>query len=211
MKKIILGLIASVLCIGMVGSAFAYFTDVETSTGNTFTVGTLDLQIADTDEWFGDGISRTWTMSNMAPGVTTVGPFSVNLHNSGNIQGDYVEIGFSHVIDELSNPVETDSDPNSTPGEMAKWIEITAMSYDTINFMTAYQDVNGNGIFDLEDVTLAPYTDDGGLLDNLPAPSGTGIRTFTLALRFNELATNDVQGDALTTTVSFTLNQDVSQ
>jgi predicted ribosomally synthesized peptide with SipW-like signal peptide len=200
-----------VLAIGMMGSAFAYFQDSATSAANTFTAGTFDLQIADTDEWFGNGVSTTWTMSNMIPGVTTVGPLSVTLHNSGTITADHVEISFSHIIDEASNPVEPDNNPASTPGEMAKWIEITAMTYDTINFVTSQVDVNGNGIFDLEDVTLPLYTEDAGLFDNLPAPVGPGIRTFTLALMLSSQAPNGIQGDILTSTVYFTLNQNSSQ
>jgi spore coat-associated protein N len=196
----------------MTGSAFAYFTDVETSTGNTLTAGTLNLQIADTDEWFNDdGVSGTWTATNMAPGVTTIGPYSVNLHRTGNINGGHVEVGFNYIIDEMSNPVEPDFNPDSLPGKMAKWIEITAMTYDTFNFLTHYTDANGNGIFDLEDVTLSPYTGTGGLLDNLPAPMSAGVRSFTMALRFAAGATNDIQGDILTMTVSFTLSQDASQ
>jgi predicted ribosomally synthesized peptide with SipW-like signal peptide len=210
-KKILLNLMAIVLCAGMTGSAFAYFTDVETSTDNTLRAGTLDLKIADEDEWFGDGVSSTWAMKNMVPGETAVGPFSVNLHNSGNIAGSHVEISFNHVIDEASQPVEPDADPTSTPGKMAKWIQITAMTYDTFNFVSHYIDANGNGIFDLEDVTMSPYIDDGGLLDNLPAPTGAGVRSFTMALKFAAGATNDIQGDILTTSVSFTLNQDPGQ
>jgi spore coat-associated protein N len=204
MKRILFGLMALVIIIGIVGSAFAYFTDVETSTGNTFTVATFNLQVADTDEWFGNSVSTAWTMSNMVPGVTTVGPFSVTLHNSATITGDHVEIGFSHTIDAISNPA-------TTPGEMAKWIEITSMTYDNVDLTTNYLDANGNGIFDLEDVTLSPYADAGGRLDNLPAPVGAGIRTFTMALKLSQYAPNDIQEDVLTTTVAFTLNQDSTQ
>jgi len=38
-----------------------------------------------------------------------------------------------------------------------------------------------------------------------------GIRAFTLGLKFNAGATNDIQGDILTTTITFTLNQHSSQ
>lgn len=207
----------SVLCIGLVAmtagaGTLAYFSDTETSTGNTFTAGTLDLKVSDANEGFGDGVSATWTMNNMEPGVTTVGPFSVNLQNSGSIAANHVEISFSHSIDEATNPVESDTNPASTPGEMARWIQITLMSYDGTDFVTApYTDANANGFFDLEDVTMSPYTDVGGLLDNLPATIGAGIRSFTMGLAFHANAPNDIQGDILTTTVTFTLNQDSSQ
>ncbi len=203
---------------GMVGSSLAYFTDVATSTGNTFKAGTLDLKVSDHDEWFGNGVTETWTMANMEPGNTAVGPLYVNLANSGTIAADHVEISFSHTIDEQTNPpgfnpVDSDTNRESKPGDLAKWLEITAMTYDTKNFLIGYTDANHNGFFDLEDVTMSPYTDDGGPLDNLPAPPPNygGTRSFMLSLKFNAGATNDIQGDTLTTTVYFTLNQDASQ
>jgi len=195
----------------MVGSSFAYFTDVESSINNTFTAGTFNMQIADTDEWFGSAVSQTWTMSNMVPGVTTAGPFSVNLHNTGSIAPDHVEISFSYILDTAGHPAQLGPVQVSTPGEMARWIEITSMTYDTINFVPSHIDANGNGFFDLEDVILAPYTSDGGPFDNLPPPMGAGIRSFTMALKLNSGAPNSIQGDILTATVTFTLNQNHSQ
>jgi len=195
----------------MVSSALAYFTDVETSTNNNFTVGMFDLQIADRDEWFGKEVTAAWTMSNMAPGVTTIGPFSITLHNSGNIAANHVEIVFRHVIDKMSYPMELDSDSDSTRGDMARWMEITTLTFGNQDFVRGYIDCNGNGIFDLEDVTQPAYARERGLLDGLPAPDGTEVKVFTISLKFSKLATNDIQGDALTTTVSFTLNQDAGQ
>lgn len=213
MKKLLLGLISVAVCAGMLGSIFAYFTDVETSVGNTVTAGTFDLKISDADEGFRDGVTTTWTMTNMKPGDSAVGPLFVNLQNSGNIAGDHVEISFSHVIDEDSNPVETDSNPSSIPGDIARWMQIILMSYDTVNFMSGYVDANYNGFFDLEDVTLPPYAGEGGLLDNLPKPppASNGTRSFCLSLFFNAGAGNDIQGDILTTTVTFKLEQVASQ
>lgn len=215
-KKLLLLMLVAFLAMGLAGgisSTWAWFQDTESSSGNTFTAGTFDLKVSDADEGFGDGVSATWTMSNMEPGVTTVGPLSVNLQNSGTVAADHVEISFSHSIDEATNPVESDINPASTPGEMARWIEVTLMIYDGVDFKATYTDANGNGFFDLEDVTLAPYTNAGGPLDNLvpPPPNSGGTRSFTIALKFNAGATNDIQGDILTTTVTFTLNQDSSQ
>ena len=203
----VVGLVATIAGAGI----YAYFSDTETSTSNIFTAGTLDLKVSDWNEGFGDGVTATWIMSDMVPGVTTVGPYSVVLQNGGSLAADHVEISFSHSIDEATNPVESDTNPASTPGEMARWIEITSMTYNGTNFLTTYTDANGNGFFDLEDVTLPPYTNEGGPLDNLPPPIGAGIRAFTLGLKFNAGATNDIQGDILTTTITFTLNQHSSQ
>lgn len=210
-RTLTLGMTAILIASILAGaSTFAYFIDVETSTGNTFTAETLDLKVSDADDGFGDGVSMTWIMSNMEPGITTVGPLSVNLQSTGTIS-NHIEISFSHSIDEITNPVESDTNPASTAGEMARWIEITSMTYNGHNFANTYTDANGNGFFDLEDVTMSPYNDIGGPLDDLPVPIGGGTRSFTMALKFNAGATNDIQGDTLTTTVSFTLNQDSSQ
>lgn len=216
MRRILFAALALVLAIGgLVGAGtLAYFSDTATSSGNSFTAGNLDLKVSDANEGFGDGVSATWVMSNMTPGVTTVGPLSVNLQNSGSLAANHVQISFSHSIDEASNPVESDTNPASTAGQMAKWIEIVSMTYNGTNFLTLpYTDANINGFFDLEDLTLSPYTDVGGPLDNLvvPAPLGAGTRTFTMALKFNAGATNDIQGDTLTTVVTFALNQDSAQ
>jgi predicted ribosomally synthesized peptide with SipW-like signal peptide len=43
LKKFLITSLAAVLALGMVGGAFAIFQDTETSSGNTFTAGTLDL------------------------------------------------------------------------------------------------------------------------------------------------------------------------
>jgi len=71
-KKIIFSLLAVALCVGMIGSAFAYFTDVETSTGNTFQAGTLDMQIKDVDQGYRDGsVSASYcSPAGLAPGQT---------------------------------------------------------------------------------------------------------------------------------------------
>jgi len=204
----------------MVGSSFAYFTDVEISNNNIVIAGTMDLKISDRNEPFQDGVSGTWCMTNMVPGTTTVGPFAVNLQNSGTTEANHVEIIFSHTIDETANPVEPDNDPISTPVKMARWIEIIRMEYEGVDFVADFynnvpaHDTNGNGFLDLEDVTLPPYSGDGGLLDNLmgvPPPNNCGTTSLTMKLKFNAGATNDIQGDILNTTVYFVLNQDASQ
>ena len=213
MRKLLLSMLATFLVIGLVGaSTFAWFQDTETSTGNTFSAGTMDLKVSDWNEGFGDGVSATWTMSNMTPGVTTVGPFSVSLQNSGSIAANHVEISFSHSIDEATNPVESDTNPNSVAADLAKWIEITSITY-TDGFSGTLTDANGNGFLDLDDLTWAVNAAEGGPLDNLfpPPPNSSGTRTFQMTLKFNAGATNDIQGDILTTTVTFTLNQDSSQ
>jgi len=67
-------ILASILVIGILGFAlglgtYSYFFDTAESTGNTFTAGTLDLQVRDSDEGWGNAVSGTWsTPTDWAPG-----------------------------------------------------------------------------------------------------------------------------------------------
>jgi spore coat-associated protein N len=226
LKKLLISLIAVIVCAGMVGSTLAYFTDVETSTGNTFTAGTLDLQIKDNSMWdpdpWGDGVDQTWVMANMIPGVSTVTNY-VALRNTGSIAEDHVEISFDNAIDEQtappgSNPVESDSNPASEARDLAEWLQVTSMLYSGIDLKTVIEatpgyDVNSNGWLDLDDLARSPaIIADGGPLDNLTPPRLTGGEaSLHMTVKFNAGATNDIQGDTLITTVYFTLNQVASQ
>ena len=84
MKKILIPVMACVLSLGLVGGAFAYFNDTETSTGNTFTAGTLDLVLSDDDETDQDGVTATWVSpANWAPGDTV--PATLTMKNIGTV------------------------------------------------------------------------------------------------------------------------------
>jgi spore coat-associated protein N len=216
LKKYLFLILTVLLALGITGGTFAYFTDTETSNGNVFAAGTLDLKISDINEYPPrDGVSVTWSMTNMAPGVSHVGPRTITIINTGSIQGDHIEISFSHQISDLPD-VESDTKKDSTPGELAKWLQILAMTYEDTTLVGPIPtpghvlvDVNHNGFIDLEDVTLP---ENSLALDNLEPPLVPGGQTsFSMTLLFNAGATNDIQGDTLTTTVYFTLNQDYSQ
>lgn len=216
MKSVLTAILTIALVSVLVGAGtFAYFTDTEMSSGNMFTAGTLDLKVSDDDEGFGEGVSTTWIMNDMEPGVTGFTNF-VTLVNSGNVAGNHVEISFSHSLEE-NGYLESDTNSSSAPGDMAKWIEITSCSYDGVILALGntgtLSDANANGWIDLQDVTMSPNTDVGGPLDNLlsPLPNSVGSQSIVMSLYFRPEATNDIQGDTLTTTVTFTLNQDLSQ
>jgi predicted ribosomally synthesized peptide with SipW-like signal peptide len=57
-----IGLLASVIGVG----TYAYFSDTETSTGNTMTAGTLDLKVWDGTAW-SDGTGPLVTITDMKP------------------------------------------------------------------------------------------------------------------------------------------------
>jgi len=84
MKKILGLIIASLLIIAIctVGT-WAYFSDTETSTGNSLSTGTLDLSWTNQE-----GVPLPFNAGNMAPGDTVEARISIN--NNGNLQLRYV-------------------------------------------------------------------------------------------------------------------------
>jgi predicted ribosomally synthesized peptide with SipW-like signal peptide len=52
MKKILFALMAVVLCVGLVGGAFAYFTDTQASSNNVFASGNIQLSMANINGTF---------------------------------------------------------------------------------------------------------------------------------------------------------------
>ena len=94
MKNIIksLAIIAAVAAV-TVGESIAYFSDTATSTGNSFHSGTLDLKLNNSNDesTYSDSITKTFNVSNMAPGVTeTTG--TVHLKNTGSVSAAHVSI-----------------------------------------------------------------------------------------------------------------------
>jgi predicted ribosomally synthesized peptide with SipW-like signal peptide len=76
MKKLLFTIMACVLSLGLVGGAFAYFTDTETSSTNSFTAGTLTLDSA------GIASATPIVISCMAPGDVT-GEYVITIKNTG--------------------------------------------------------------------------------------------------------------------------------
>lgn len=82
MKKILM----SVLTIGVVsivtfGATQAYFSDQETSTGNTFTAGTLDLTIDLNGDWVNPWTGPFFNESDMKPGDQVEKTISLHVDN----------------------------------------------------------------------------------------------------------------------------------
>lgn len=223
-KKLLLLTLALLLVAGMAGAGtFAYFSDTETSTGNTFPAGTMDLKVNDgSPNVWSDGVTATWTLSNMLPGDSKYG--YVKADNAGIIDADHMGITCDYTVTEESPVVEPDTDPNTNehPDSMAKEMIITSAQYDDgdyqINLLTGdnvqtpgnenrsdwrIDDADGDERITLYDLKNAPS-------DNLPPPNGDQY-TFRMTVKFDEGAGNDFQGDTLNVTMIFTLNQNASQ
>ncbi len=84
MKKILISLITMAAVAGLIGGgAFAYFNDTETSSGNTFTAGTLDLKVDGKDD--GTTVAHV-TLSDMKPCADS-GYYKWVLKNDGSLPG----------------------------------------------------------------------------------------------------------------------------
>ncbi len=202
MKKILFTVMAVVLCLGLMGAAFAYFSDTETSSGNTFTAGTVDLNITG---------QTSITLTNMAPGASASGNITVT--NVGTLAGSLYATSWY---------VTADLDPNPTPDmiddAVAKMLLITAFTADTFDILGQIPDVDADSRITVYDMVNDPS---GAVLPDYPAsPGETGKwfsydadmtvsenHTYALTVQFDTAAGNDYQGDGITLTFEFLLTQ----
>lgn len=214
----VVGLVATIAGAGL----YAYFSDTETSSGNVFQAGTgPDLQIMDGNEDWRNGVTATWTMSDMKPGDTVFG--GVGLKNVGTV-ADHLKITCNYIIYDPPGP-ESDTQEATPAGDMAKQMIITKCVYyndiweiDCLTGTSTGTPPTPSGYTaddwkindaDLDGkITLYDLKDDP--LDNLPLPPGY-TTDFDMTLKFSEDAGNEFQGDTLDVTMIFTLNQDSSQ
>ncbi|MFC1965527.1 TasA family protein [Chloroflexota bacterium] len=191
MKRILGLTIAFMLLIGMVGiGTWAYFSDVETSTGNVFTAGTLDLKTDDVD-----GVSQTLLAVNLEPGGV-VGPETIILKNTGSLGGSTLDLSFTYAESDSSpNPADISADAT------AAFIEVTALNYDGFNLLSSnVTDNNTNGYKDVEDLKNADLSGLGGI-------SASSSKEFDIAVLLRSDADKALQSDGIDITMTFILNQ----
>ncbi|MGB9960136.1 MAG: TasA family protein [Candidatus Bathyarchaeales archaeon] len=96
-------ILAAIVVIGLLGFAlgwgtYSYFSDTETSSGNTFTAGTLDLKVNGVD----DPLPVFFNVGNVKPGDSD--SEDIILSNAGSLAGK-AYVHFKNVVDnEGSNP-----------------------------------------------------------------------------------------------------------
>jgi predicted ribosomally synthesized peptide with SipW-like signal peptide len=195
MKKIFGLSLVLILVVGIIGVAtFAYFTDNDNSSGNSFVSGTLDLTINDAD-----GVTRTLYATNMSPGAT-IGPSAIALKNIGTVDGTNLDIVFSYT--------ESDGSPNTineTADQTAAVIQVLTLEYDGHNlldtsFTPHVTDTNGNGYIDIYDLKNANLT-------GLPGLDAGVSKNFDISVQLRSTTGSDFQADGINLTMTFTLKQ----
>jgi len=218
MKKILGLTIGALLIISMAGTGtWAYFSDTETSSGNTFTAGTLDLKVSNDGNTYADGVTSTWGGTNCKPGDSWSG--TVTLKNSGSVTANHVEIKFANTVTEVATPAEIlGTDPEVT--NMSDNMTVSALTYSGTNLLA-----KTGGIFDNLDVRAADTAGnaDGtitlnelnnvklGTLAPLAGLAQNGTSAFAMTAEISTSVGNGIQGDSVATVVTFGLFQDASQ
>ena len=119
MKKILISLLAIALVIGLVGAGVtAFFSDTGTSTANTFTTGTLVVDVADAnDAYNGDKtVTATWqSPAGWAPGESFTS--TLYLKNTGSVGAHAVYEDWTKLADSsgLSNWIQVTEISDSIP------------------------------------------------------------------------------------------------
>jgi spore coat-associated protein N len=220
MKKIIGLSIAAFLIIALVsGGTWAFFSDTETSSGNVFTAGTLNLKLSDSDQTDVDGVTASFGGSNLKPG-DTVGPSTITLKNAGTLTANHTDIKFQNAV--TDNPgydaaMVADLGPNIV--DMSTVMVVSALSYGGNSLLTqtvpgtfdnSYIEAadnagNNDGVITLNELNNV-------IIQSLVAPAANdGTSVFSITVTIPTSVGNGIQGDVVNVTVTFGLFQDASQ
>ena len=224
MKKILGLTISALLVIGMVAAGtFAYFSDTETSSANTFTAGTLDLKVSNDASTYADGVTATWANANAAPGMTKSGTVTLKNNGATGITANHVEVKFANTVTNSPSAAAIAADTgDSDITDISTVMVITNMTYGATNLLL--QTVGGT--FDNADIQAAASAASKtagtiklselnnvklGTLTPLAGLAANATSGFAMTVTIPTTVNNGIQGDSVTTTVTFALFQDASQ
>jgi predicted ribosomally synthesized peptide with SipW-like signal peptide len=205
-KKILASVfVIGILALGIGWGTHSLFSDTETSSGNTFTAGTLDLGLANSPGTNPTGsVTATWTMSNMKPSDTCTATLYV--HNDGSINATKVYIRFSYTTTE-GTPATVDPGTSTLDNELrvtdARWNDHTMRPADQSW---------GPKIADTKTLSTLPTTwvpigtDTSVPLHYVWLDPGAEAQ-ISITWRLDSDADNGVQGDSATITVEIMAEQ----
>ena len=198
-KRILISLstIAAVAAI-TIGATTAYFSNTAVSTGNTFTTGTLYLEVGeDRVVSFSNTPDGLLTLSNMAPGVESQ-EFIIRTRNAGSLDGQLkIEPGFMSFAE---NDIPNAPAPDMNAEQFARLVYVSKLEYDVLGDGQGYFDLlsealndvdnNGDGKVSLYELNQWSYT----IPEVLKANRGNEIDlkiAFTLGDKFDECTESD--------------------
>ena len=209
-RKILISGLSILSALGIMGAAtFAYFSDVANSTGNTFSSGTLNLLVDDSNETTpAPAVTGSLTFDNAVPGDSVSG--FISLHNGGSVPIAEVEMtadtsesadpGIDSFLGDVLNltVMLDDETPDSA---------CTGGTSETANIEAQV----GNGSAPL---TIAEFDNGVDIYDAFL--TGTGIasgatRNICFTVTFDPAALDIYQGDSVSTDFAFTANQNSTQ
>ena len=202
MKRIVVSLMVIALICGLIGSGiYATFNDSETSTGNEFISGTLDLKLSDADETDQDGVTGSIGQTGMKPDDTGTVSGWIKVKNSGSLAGTLtLTITLSEPV-EPTEPTDPELDTELTAAEFADGVIATTLTYDTTtDLLAAVTDDDADGK-DLKEIADDIVSYDLGTL-------GAGIeKQLDMTVYLDDACNNDFQADGVAVTFTFTLTQ----
>lgn len=234
-KKILLSSVSAFSSLALlVGATYAFFTDNETSSGNTFTAGTLDLKVNGTD------VPGTLVTLSAKPSEN-LEPVTVTLTNTGS-NGGIADLHFTAVVDSQGVTTEPEC---AADAENGIWngqdcLSPTSPQFDVSNKIGVDigYDLDNSGAVDDDEYLIwtdssNPFVMDAGELswgtntnENkvvatlaklnsvgfdlgylVGAGAGAGPRNLVLSFHLDSNTGNAYQGDVSTFDIEFTLHQ----
>ncbi|MFA5309363.1 MAG: TasA family protein [Dehalococcoidales bacterium] len=196
MKKILIIAMACVLTVGLIGGAFAYFTDTETASSNTFTAGYMNLGINDANN-----PSGIITLTNMAPGHS-YGDYVINFKNFGSLDGK-----LSYVVNIVGEPAEPNTlAPDNTgtnvdAATFATQVFITKLLWNGDNILPDMGTIAGSD----GKLSLYELANAGSLTDPSETLNVGETDTVTYEFTLNPDASDEYQGDGVIMSIVATL------
>ena len=177
-------ILASMVVIGLLGFAlgwgtYSLFSDTETSSGNTFTAGTLDLKVDGKD----NPLDVYFNVGNVKPGDS--GSRDIVLSNAGTLDGN-AYIHFKNVVDSPGTTPEPEPTPDN--GELSQNLKIKVL---------VGGEVKAEGI--LSAINCTSY-----LLGTI---AGGRSLTVTIEWSIPSDVGADIMGDSVTFDIEFSLKQ----
>ena len=201
MKKILVSLMTIALVgIIIVGGVYAYFSDTETSTGNTWSAESLDLNLDGgnvnvvkftvDDVKPGDGGNGTWTVANVGSMVGYL---------------DLESISVSEAIGTSTDPELADEVPSGTDTTQLGNYLLVHLFVDTNN--NGSWDAGETHVFGTDAAPAAINTIAASYDLNLSLAASGGTNYITLTWSVATSTDNRIQGDSVTLDITFELQQ----